>query len=167
MGRRLLSKSDQEERLSFVYAKAVAAMAGLTASEPDVDRDSVDLRIQAGGSRRPALDLQLKATARSLVPKDGCVAFRLSRKNYDDLRAPTQTPRVLVVLELPKEESQWVTVTNEELILRRRAYWMTLQTEDYGERDQGTITIHIPVSNLFHIEALRTLIEASSKGDLQ
>lgn len=166
MSRCLLTDADQKECLSLVYAKAVAAMAGFDTSEPDTDRDSVDLRIQAGGFRRPALDLQLKSTARSLVPKDGCVAFRLSRKNYDDLRAQTQTPRVLVVLELPPEESQWVTVTEEELILRRRAYWMTLQSEHYEEKDQGTITIHIPVSTLFHIEALRTLIEASSRGQL-
>ena len=47
-------------------------------------------------------------------------------KNYNDLRIFTQTPRLLVVLELPRDESQWMTVTAEELVPRRRAYWLSL-----------------------------------------
>ena len=117
----LLSVPDQKEGMSLVYAKAMAIRAGYSISEPQPDRDSVDLRIQAGGPRRPALDLQLKATVDLGEPQAGLRAFRLSMKNYDDLRVITQTPRLLVVLDLPTDESQWMTVTTEELVLRRRA----------------------------------------------
>ena len=96
-------------------------------STPEPDRDSVDLRVQAGGPRRPALDLQLKATTSLDQPSDGFLRFRLNIKNYDDLRVATQTPRLLVVLELPRNQSQWMTVTSEELVLRRRAYWLSLR----------------------------------------
>ena len=55
---RLLTSADQKASLSVVYAKAVAARAGYVTSVPDLDRDGVDLRIEAGGAMRPALDLQ-------------------------------------------------------------------------------------------------------------
>ena len=120
MAETLLTVPDQKERLSLVYVKALAARAGFVTSVPEPDRDSVDLRIQASGPRRPALDLQLKATSSLDEPQAGFVRFRLTAKNYRDLRVETQTPRLLVVFELPKDESRWMTVTGEELALRRR-----------------------------------------------
>ena len=59
---RLLTTRDEEERLSMAYAHTVAARAGYTTAVYDLDRNGVDLRIQAGGAMRPALELQLKAT---------------------------------------------------------------------------------------------------------
>lgn len=100
---------------------ALATRAGFATSVPEPGRDSVDLRIQAGGPRRPALDLQLKATVPSDGQQAGVLPFRLPIKNYTDLRVPTQTPRLLVGLELPQDESRWMTVAAEELVLRRRA----------------------------------------------
>ena len=108
----LTTEPDQKEGLSVLYARALATRAGFLASVPEPDRDSVDLRIQAGGPRRPALDLQLKATIGFGKLRTGVLSFRLSIKNYNDLRILTQTPRLLVVLELPQDESQWMTVTS-------------------------------------------------------
>ena len=162
----LLTVPDQKERLSLVYVKALAARAGFVTSVPEPDRDSVDLRIQAGGPRRPALDLQLKATAALDEPQAGCVPFRLTIKNYNDLRVETQTPRLLVVFELPRDKACWMTVTAEELVLRRRAYWLNLQqgyTEDAGRQ---TVTVRIPEHNVFDVDALRELMEQSRKGEI-
>ncbi|MCY4331634.1 MAG: DUF4365 domain-containing protein [Cyanobacteria bacterium MAG CAR1_bin_15] len=162
---RLLANADQKERLSLVYVKALAARAGFSTSEPDLDRDSVDLRIQAGGLFRPALDLQLKATASLDSPQNGRFSFPLSIKNYNDLRCEAQTPRLLVVLELPQEESRWMMVTPEELTLRRRAYWLSLR--DCGEvSNKTTVTVHIPVGNVLNVETLQTLMERSQKGEV-
>ena len=128
----LLTSADRKEGLSLVYAKALAARAGYATSVPWPDRDSVDLRVQAGGRVRPALDLQLKATTALGPLRNGTRSFQLSIKNYNDLREPAQTPRLLVVLEMPKSASRWLTVTDKRLILRRRAYWHSLQ-KGYGE----------------------------------
>ena len=162
----LLTDSDRKERLSLVYVKALAARAGFLTSVPEPDRDSVDLRIQAGGSRRPALDLQLKATTDLHEPQAGFLPFRLEIKNYSDLRVLTQTPRLLVVFELPDDESRWMTVTAEELVLRRRAYWLSLQREHEEVVGQGTVTVHIPENNVFNVDALRDLMERSRKGEV-
>ena len=162
----LLTVPDQKEGLSLVYAKAVATRAGFLTSVPEPDRDSVDLRIQAGGPRRPALDLQLKATVDFGEPQAGGLPFRLPIKNYNDLRVLTQTPRLLVALELPKDESRWMTVTAEELVLRRRAYWLNLQHGHDEVVGQQTVTVHIPEQNVFDVEALRSLMERSRNGEI-
>lgn len=162
----LLTVPDQKERLSLVYVKALAARAGFGTSEPEPDRDSVDLRIQAVGPRRPALDLQLKATSVLGEPQAGFVPFRLTIKNYNDLRVETQTPRLLVVFELPRDESRWMTVTAEELVLRRRAYWLSLQQGYAEDAAQQTVTVRIPEHNVFDVETLRELMERSRKGEI-
>ena len=162
----LLTAPDQKEGLSLVYATALATRAGFLTSVPEPDRDSVDIRIQAGGPRRPALELQLKATVDLGAPQAGVLPFRLSIKNYNDLRILTQTPRLLVVLELPKDESRWMTVTAEELVLRRRAYWLSLQQGHDEVVGQQTVTVRIPEHNVFDVETLLTLIERSRNGEI-
>ena len=140
--------------------------AGYSVSVPQPDRDSVDLRIQAGDAYRPALDLQLKATAGVSAPRDGFVPFRLSIKNYNDLRVETQTPRLLVVLELPRDEMRWMSVTMEKLVLRRRAYWLSLQRDRDEITGQDTVTVHVAEQNLFNVEALGELMDKSRVGEL-
>ena len=163
----MITDSDHKEGLSPVYVKALATRAGFMTSVPEPDRDSVDLRIQAGGPRRPALDLQLKATVGLGEPRDGFLPFRLKNRNYTDLRAETQTPRLLVVLELPKDESRWMTVTSEELVLRRRAYWMSLQEGCEEVDGRQTATVRIPEDNVFDLEALQALMERSRSGEIR
>lgn len=159
----LLSPEDRKEALSLVYVGAVAAGAGYTATKPDIDRDSVDLLIRAGGHMRPGLDLQLKATTVLDAPKDGTFGFRLSVKNYDDLRLETQTPRLLVVVDLPGNEEKWMTVAPKKLILRRCAYWASLRGMEETPNERN-ITVRIPEPNLFTVEALRDLMEQSRGG---
>ena len=162
----LLSPQDKEEALSRVYARAVAAAAGYLTAEPDFDRDGVDLRIHAGGAMRPALDLQLKATVNLRVSAEGDPRFPLPRRNYDLLRLETQTPRLLVVLDLPSEPSRWVTITDDELILRHRAYWLNLRGSEAKE-NQSSVTVRIPRQNLFNVENLRALMDQARGGIIQ
>jgi len=162
----LLTPEDRKEQLSLVYVRAVAARAGYLVAVPKPDRDSVDLRIQAGGPRRPALDLQIKATASLQEARGGARPFRLSRKNYDDLRVRTQTPRLLVVFEMPRVEDRWVTLTNEELVLRRCCYWASLQGGDHESTRGESVTVHLPDRNRLTASSLRELMARSAAGDI-
>ena len=164
----LLTDNDQKERLSVAYASALAACAGYVTSVPVPDLDSVDLRIQAGGEYRPALDVQLKATSTDFAPLKNRPEkpFPLPIKNYNDLRVETQTPRLLVILKLPKNQVDWLTVTMEELALRGCAYWLSLQQGYDGVIGQQTVTVHIPEGNVLNVETLQDLMERSRKGDL-
>lgn len=162
----LLTVTDQEEALSRVYALAVAARAGYSTAMYAEGRDGIDFRIQAGGGMRPALELQLKATVSLGRPLDGCFRFPLRRRNYDLLRVETQTPRLLMVLNLPRDEDFWMTITAEELVMRRSAYWLNLR--GYPERENSeSVTVQIPEQNLFDVANLRMLMEQSRGGVIQ
>lgn len=162
----ILTIQHQQEALSVVYVKALAARARYTTSAMDYDLDSVDLRVHAGGRRRPSLDLQLKASSALEVGTDGRIKYRLRIKNYNDLRIKTMIPRLLVVLDLPKDESRWMTVTDEELVLRHRAYWLSLQSgfDDVG--DQVSVTVSIPDSQQLNVESLRLLMAQARSGQI-
>ena len=162
----LLSTSDKEEELSRVYARAVAAGAGYVTLEPNYDRDGIDLQIHAGGAMRPAIDVQLKATVNLQDKGDGHYRFPLPRRNYDLLRESTQTPRLLVVLALPKHENRWLTVTTKKLILRGCAFWANLKGEP-DTRNQRTITVSLREQNRFNVAGLRGLMEQSRSGTIQ
>lgn len=163
MNDQLLIESDQKEALSHAYVAAVAARAGYATSITGPDRDGVDVRICSGGTMRPALDLQLKATAKLGRSQNGVYRFPLKRRNYDTLRVPTQTPRILVVLELPAEIEQWLTVSQAKLVIRRAAYWTSLQGRSETS-NKSSITVSLPADNLFCVEAVRALMEQSRQG---
>ena len=162
----LLGIPDQKEALSRAYVQAVAARAGYATADYDFDRDGVDVRIQAGGAMRPALDLQLKATVDLGQPHNGYFRFRLKRRNYDLLRGQTQTPRLLVVLDLPCDQGEWLTITVDELVLRRCAYWLNLK--GFGAtKNRQSVTVRIPSGNLFDVDGLRALMKKSRKGSIR
>lgn len=162
----LLTEGDRKEALSRVYAHAVAARAGYTTAVYDQDRDGVDLRIQAGGEMRPAIELQLKATVHLAASDDGHFRFPLKRRNYDLLCIETQTPRLLVVLDLPGDERRWMTISEDELVLRRRAYWLNLRGMD-ETTNATSVTVRIPERNVFDPESLQALMVQSSEGSIR
>lgn len=158
---RLLSENDRKSQLSVAYALAVAARAGYSATEPRVDRDSVDMTIEAGGGMRPKLDVQLKATS-TLTWKNSSASFVLKRKNYDDLRAERMLPIILLVLELPKQENEWLTCDTTSLILRRSAFWLSLA--GVGPIDSDSSTVHLLECQRFDPESLRALMMKARNG---
>ncbi len=162
---RLLTERDEEELLSIAYVHAVATRAGYVTATPEKDLDGVDMRIHAGGGMRPALDLQLKATINLREAGDERVSFPLPLRNYNFLRIAAQTPRLLVVLDLPKDRERWMTVTEDELIIRHRAYWMNLRGWDETD-NTASVTVRIPKRNRLNVDSLRALMEQSRNGKI-
>jgi hypothetical protein len=132
---------------------------------PDYDRDSVDLGFMATGRMRPNLHVQLKATI-NLRKAGEIFKFALKKKNYDDLRVPTQVPRIVVVLALPKQETSWLNVSVSHLVMKRCAYWASLRGEPELPDDQASVSIEIPTVNRFDVDCLRKLMEAAREGGL-
>lgn len=85
----LMGVTDREEAVSRAY---VAAGAGYVTSVMDFDRDGVDLQIRAGGTMRPSLAIQIKATVNLSRPGNGSFRYPLKRRNYDLLMAETMIP---------------------------------------------------------------------------
>ncbi len=166
MSDHLFTGPDRQEALSRAYVQAVAAGAGYVVATMDFDRDGIDVEIKAGGAMRPSIGLQLKATINLGSAKDGLFHFPLKRRNYDLLRIPTQVPRLLVVLDLPRKEDQWLTITREALVLRRAAYWASLADAPETENETA-VTVPIHASNRLDSHALSALMERSRTGPIR
>ena len=159
----ILAPSDRKEALSRAYVSAVAASVGYTVAVQDFDRDGVDVQVRAGGTMRPSLDIQLKATT-VLGDGDGDeYQYPLRRRNYDLLREESLVPRILVVLDLPTDEAQWVSISTTELVLRRCAYWANIKGFP-PTRNTSTVTVPIKKHNRFDTDGLKILMEEARTG---
>lgn len=117
-----------------------------------------------GTVRSPRLEVQLKCTERDVLREDG-VHFQLKRKNYDDLRDPdVMVPRILVVMLVPEDPSEWLNdVPEEEMCLRRCAWWMPLVGEDERLGVESPMVI-LPRQNLFNPDSNTTREIAEVRG---
>ena len=153
----------QMEQLSLAYIRAVAADAGCQVTRPELDVDSVDGILMSSFGERPRIDFQAKATTQTVL-RGNELHFPLPVKNYDDLRADTQSPRILIVLLMPQEESHWLHQTDEELCLRHCAYWYSLEGRP-SKLNTYSVTVRIPVINIFNSQQLVDLMKKAERGD--
>ncbi len=163
MSEAILLPADRKEALSRAYVAAVAAGAGYTLALQDFDRDGVDVQIRAGGAMRPSLDIQLKATVRLSEGREGGFRYPLPRRNYDLLREPTLVPRILVVLDLPRDEGRWIDISANNLTMRRCAYWTGIAGFPETANEE-TVTVALEKRNRFDIENLKDLMERARQG---
>ena len=157
----------QKECYSEAFLFAVAAAAGFGVAKPAPDTDSVDWTLSAGGelARRPKLDLQLKATAMAQdVLGETHLTFRLSKKNYDDLRDDLlMVPRVLLVVVVPDDASNWLVQTEELMAMSHCGYWMSLA--GLPELTHETVTVHVPRANRWERDSLMQIMARISIGE--
>lgn len=156
--------SQQKQQLSFAYARAVAAAAGYAVSEPSVDDDSVDMTFLAGSGfqKRPRVEAQLKCSSDDTLGTES-FAFPLSMKNYDDLRADTQVPRILVVLRVPPDPAAWLNLNEERLLMRHCGYWHSLAGAPESE-NTTSVSVTISRGDLFDADGLTAMMSLIQAG---
>jgi Domain of unknown function (DUF4365) len=95
------------------------------------------------------------------------VAYDLEVRAYNILRQENVgRPRILVVLVLPENESEWMSQTEESLIIRRCAYWTSLRGAE-PTTAHTTVRIMIPRTNVFSVQSLELLMDrAREEGRL-
>ena len=160
--------NQKKELFSKAYVRAVAAVGGFSVSQPEVDDDSIDLKIVARGGEgivfSPELNLQLKCTSRDLL--DGrFIRYPVRIKNYRDLIINSQVPRLLVVVLVPENLENWLQQSEDEMCMRYCAYWVSLRGQP--ERlNTANVTVELPRSNQFTVEALKSIMQRLSQGGL-
>lgn len=71
---------------------------------------------------------------------------------YNHLREKAKAiPRLLVVLFLPLNSTDWLLQNEEELALRRCAYWVSLYDAPDTTNDTS-VTVYIPKNQVFNAE---------------
>ena len=157
-----MTRNQQMEQFSLVHIRAVAAEVGYQVTRPEPDTDSVDGVLMAGFGQRPRIEFQAKATAQDIL-RDGNLHFPLPLKNYNELRADTRMPRILIVVLMPQEKHQWVSQTEDELCLRRCAYWLSLEGW-LPVPNTSSVSIKIPTTNVFGRTQLCDLMTKANAG---
>lgn len=159
--------NQRKEQFSKSYIQAVASVAGFSATTPTVDDDSVDLTIAGRGRdgtvASPRLELQAKG--RNATTGNGNhFSYNLKLKNYDDLRvANFLVPRILVVVFVPEQIEYWLEQSEERLLMKHCAYWVSLRGMEESN-NQNTVAVRLPRSNLFTIEALQDMMGRIGNG---
>ena len=157
----------QKEQFSRAYVAAIAAQAGCNSAKPEVDDDSVDLTLKMKDltdckRSRSEVDIQLKCTTNGDFSQD-ILSYALPLKNYNDLRDDVLTPRLLVVVCVPKEIEDWTQQDEKQLSLRNCGYWLSLAGRETTE-NESTVTVKIPRENVFSTEFLREAMRKIANG---
>lgn len=159
----LLTDNNITAELSYAYLHAVAAKAGMGCKWGDRHDDGagVDATIRVkedfgAGSLLSnfTIDVQLKSTAHQPTFANNRYSFPLELKNYNELRDTTCSPlKLLVVLFLPTDHTQWLTVSADQMISRRCAYWLGLHGAP-PSTNQTNQTVYIPETKRFDAREL-------------
>ena len=146
-----MTAEQQMEQFSLAYVRAVAAVAGVNATKPDVDSDSVDLVLSVQSVAdlpvSPVVQLQVKSHA-APTPAEPTFSFPLKLKNYNELRGKRYVPRYLVVVLLPADPADWTLQDEAGLVLRRCGYWLSLANEP-PTVNVSSVTVTVPRLQMF------------------
>jgi Domain of unknown function (DUF4365) len=160
-----LSDNDMKSELSYSYLHAIASRSGCECETSGRHSDGmgVDARVHvrerfsADALSRFTVEIQLKATSDPPALVKDRFSFWLKAKNYDELRDTNLPhPQLLVVLFLPENPVEWLTSSEESLIARKCAYWLSLYDAPPGSPSGQTV--YIPRSNVLSVEGFRVLL---------
>jgi hypothetical protein len=146
-----------ESELSYAYLHAVASKAGLNCKVENRHGDhygvdaQIDFYAPIPNTWRTdvSLRIQLKATINRGAETATHIAFPFRGiEQYNRLRMNTGEPhRILIVLFLPEDAIDWLSITDNELLLKQAAYWVCLYGAPTSLNDTVQ-TIYIPKANL-------------------
>jgi hypothetical protein len=169
-GNIVLTRNHRQEAMSRAYIQTVAGRCGLSCNFRDFD---YGIDVPLNQIRRRArrhyesgfkLDIQAKSTSVAQLQPDH-IGYELPVAAYDDLRDPTVgTPRILVVLVLPENEDDWTSQTEEQLLLRHAAYWLSLHGQP-ATSHRKSIRIQIPRAKIFTVANLNDIMERVSRRE--
>jgi hypothetical protein len=159
----MMTLNARKERFSMAYISAVAAHAGYQIVPPAVDDDSVDGYLISREGTRPIVPFQAKATTVSRI-RNGRLRFPLPFKNYNDLRAMVAWPRILIVVRLPSDETDWLLHSEEGLLVRHSGYWLSLEGQP-ETTNVRSVTVSIPQSQVFNTEQLRQIMGRADRKE--
>lgn len=171
----MLTEQNIEAELSYAYLHAVATRGGFSCSYTHRHLDDVgvdaqiheDARLLAGDSIHASftLHVQLKATRLIPVEQNGRFSFSLPVRQYNRLReARLASARILVVLYLPQDPSDWLRHSEDALIAKRCAYWLSLRGAQKSPNDT-TQTVYIPRSQVLSVEGLTSIMTRCSRDE--
>lgn len=167
----MLTSDHIKEGLSRAYISAVAHRAGFnmsfTSFDYGMDGTFIDVKVRNGRYVDSGFKIDFQAKASQDCTFDGkhCI-FHLKNKNYNDLADPaTGTPRILILLSLPQQDSDWLSVSIDQLTMKRAVWWASLKGQPFVEEKDSKKTVKIPIDQRFDVAALVMMMDRCKKGE--
>lgn len=171
----MLSDLNIEAELSYAYLHAVATRGGFscTYSHRHLDDIGVDAAIYEDGRQLAtdsfhmsfALHVQLKATRVPPIEQNGRFSLSLPVRQYNRLREThLAIPRILAVLYLPPDPAEWLRHSEDALIAKRCAYWVSLRGA-VASTNETAQTVYVPRSQRLSLEALTEIMTRCSRDE--
>lgn len=163
----MITPQHTEEDLSKAYVMAVGAKAGLSVHFRDAHDYGVDGSLHevsiVNNRRREsgvAIDFQLKASKQCSIDASSSLVYDLDAHTYNYLRERAResraTPIILLLLALPENEADWLSVSAEQMVMKKACYWTKIDGEFTD--NVATKRIAIPQARLFDVAAARELM---------
>ena len=167
-----MDMSQQKEDISISYISALCASAGISYDVQQHDDDSTDAIIKRrivfddGSFYDAQMRIQLKCTSSvsQYTNQPEVISYKLKVKNYNDLCTPSTMPIILGLLVLPEDETEWVSWSKEELLIKGCMYWNSFLGCVKSD-NQSTVTVQIPKCNLINQDSLNFLLEKIAKEE--
>ncbi|MEG4395751.1 DUF4365 domain-containing protein [Microcoleus sp. BROC3] len=70
-----------------------------------------------------------------------------------------------MIVLVPDSQEDWLRQSQQELSLRYCGYWASLRGLP-PTQNQNTVTVQIPIQNIFNTDALKTLMQRIESGEL-
>jgi hypothetical protein len=171
-----ISKNDRQAELSYAYLHAVASAAGFSCSIGSRLEDGRGIDARVGTGKKLAansrledfdIDVQLKSISQKVTENENKISFYFrGLDQYNKLRSEKNgSVKIVVLLILPVDSNEWITVSPSELILKNAAYWATLRGAPASSNSSGE-TIYFPKENLLTVDALKNLMTLISTGEV-
>ena len=168
----MITEEHIKEGLSRAYIMAVAHRAGFNCAlrefDYGIDGTFIEVADMAGGGKVESgfkLDFQAKASIRA-TRANGTIRYPLEADAFNRLVAQQGgTPRILILLEMPPAPNEWLALTDEQLVLKRCAWWHSLADQP-PTANTDSKTIHIPATQRFDVQALNNLMNRVKQGTL-
>jgi len=148
------------------YVRGVAAAAGCAIGRPEIDEGvDVTLTHTAGihlrGDNKAHLEVQMKSSADGPIQKGEFVSASLRRARYDEFRAEdVAVHKIIVILHMPADQANWLTVGPDALHLHHRAYWVSIRgLPQIADPQAASTTIHAPTTQVFDDIALCRIMQ--------
>jgi Domain of unknown function (DUF4365) len=174
-----MTENDIKEAMSLRCIEALANSLGFTTEAGPQKDYGRDITINEIRKRKKlnteeytyyetnrSLKVQLKATTqRKIGNVNGNLSYPLRVKNYNDMVAQLENHKAtyLFLIVLPDDKMQWLSYSEDDLILRSRCYWYQhpLGTNAVDREDFSTKTIYIPEQQMIQMDTFALLLENS------
>lgn len=157
--------TNRMELLSVAYIEAVAASIGVQVINIKVDNHSIDGTFYSSSGKCPRIDFQLKSTYAHQFPSgSGNLSYPLPVHNYNHLKSERCSPQILILLILPPDEVDWLSHSNDELLIRNCAYWKSLANAP-DTTNTATVNVHFEKAAPLSPENLQNLLLKAEQGD--